>query len=61
MKMANDELDDFFLEGGDELLNTEVCPHCGEAIYLDQEIEWIDKDKRIAKCPDCGGEVKIHG
>ena len=59
--MANDELDDFFLEGGDELMNSETCPNCGDAIYLDQEIEWINKDKRIAKCPGCGGEVKING
>jgi NAD-dependent SIR2 family protein deacetylase len=59
--MNNDELNDFFLEGGDELLNTEVCPHCGNVIYLDQEIEWIDKDKRIAKCPGCGEQVKING
>jgi len=59
--MNNDELDDFFLEGGDELLNTEACPHCGDVIYLDQKIEWIDEDKKIAKCPKCGGEVKING
>ena len=59
--MVNDELDDFFFEGGDELLNTEVCPHCGNVIYLDQEIEWINKDKRIVKCPGCGEQVKING
>jgi len=23
------------MEGGDELLNTEECPHCGNVIYLD--------------------------
>jgi len=61
LKMAEDELDDFFLEGSDELMNTEECPHCGEVIYLDQGIEWINKDKRIAKCSGCGGEVKING
>ena len=49
------------IEGGDELMNTEVCPHCGELIYLDQEIEWINKDKKIAKCPGCGEQVKING
>jgi NAD-dependent SIR2 family protein deacetylase len=52
---------DFLIEGGDELLNSEACPHCGDIIYLDQKIEWIDKDKRIAKCPGCGGEVKVSG
>ncbi len=51
--MTSNELNDFFLEGGDELLNSEACPHCGNVIYLDQEIEWINKDKRIAKCPYC--------
>ena len=55
--MNNDELDDFFLEGGDELTNSEVCPHCGEAIYSNQELEWIDKGKKTVKCPKCGGEV----
>ena len=50
---------DFMMEGGDELLNTEVCPHCGGVIYLDQKIEWVDKDSRIAQCPSCGGEVEI--
>jgi len=51
---------DFMMEGGDELLNTEICPYCGSVIYLDQEIEWIDEEKRIAKCPNCGEEVKIE-
>lgn len=48
------------MEGGDELLNTEVCPHCGGVIYLDQEIEWIDEAERVARCPDCGKEVEIE-
>jgi hypothetical protein len=30
--MASSELDDFFLEGGDELLNSELCPHCSDVI-----------------------------
>lgn len=59
--MNNDGIDDFFLEGGNELMNTEICSHCGDAVYLDQEIEWINKDKRIAKCPGCGEKVKING
>ena len=38
-KMDNDDFDDFFLEGGDELIDIEECPHCGAAIHLDQKIE----------------------
>lgn len=57
--MDNPDFFDFMIEGGDELMNTEACPHCGEVIYLDQKIEWVDKDKKTAKCPKCGGEVKI--
>lgn len=55
--MDNPDLFDFMTKGGDELLNSEVCPHCGEVIYLDEEIEWLDKDKKIAKCLKCAGEV----
>jgi len=57
--MKDDEFDDFFLESGDELLNTEECPHCRAVIYLNQGIEWVDEAKRIAKCPECAEEVKI--
>ena len=57
----NDEFNDFILEGGDELLNSELCPYCGDVIYLDQKIEWIDEEKKIAKCLKCGGEVEING
>jgi len=27
---------------------------------LDQEIEWVDKDKKTAKCPKCGEEIKLQ-
>jgi NAD-dependent SIR2 family protein deacetylase len=57
--MSNGELDDFFLEGGDELMNTEACSHCGAVIYLDQKIEWVDKEKNIAKCSECGKKVEV--
>ena len=57
--MSDPDFWDFMIEGGDELLNTEICPSCGDVIYLDQNIEWIDKDKRIAKCPNCKAEIKI--
>lgn len=59
--MSDPDFWDFMMEGGDELMNTEECPHCGHIIYLDQEIEWIDESKRIAKCHNCGREVEING
>jgi transposase len=55
----SDELDDFFLGGGDELMNSEVCPACGALIYLDRPIEWVDEAKGICICPHCGEKVKI--
>ena len=58
--MTSDELDDFFLEGGDELMNSEVCPECGGVIYLDRPIEWVDEEKGICICPNCGKKVKIN-
>ena len=58
--MNNDELDNFFLEGGDELLNNEICPKCGEVIYLDQAVEWVDKTKEICICSHCGEEIKVN-
>jgi hypothetical protein len=39
LKINNDELDDFFLGGGDELMNSEECPACGKSIYLDEKLE----------------------
>ena len=57
--MNSDELDDFFLEGGDELMNTEECPHCGHVFRLDEKLEWINEAKNICKCPNCGLEVEI--
>jgi len=55
----DDDFFDFMIEGGDELMNSEVCPHCGGVIHLDHAIEWIDKEKKIAKCPSCGKEVEV--
>ena len=55
----DDDFDDFFLGGGDVLMNTEVCPKCGGTIYLDQHIKWIDEVKGICICPHCGEKVKI--
>lgn len=57
--MNNDGLDDFFLEGGDELMNSQECLHCGYVFYLDGKLEWVNRTKNICICPHCGEEVKI--
>ena len=59
MHMNNGQLDDFFLEGGDELMNSEPCPKCGESIYLDQAIEWVDEEKGNCICPYRGEKVRV--
>lgn len=56
----DDDFSDFMIEGGDDLLNCEECPHCGAIIYLDQNIEWIDKMQEIAKCPKCEEQIKLE-
>jgi DNA-directed RNA polymerase subunit RPC12/RpoP len=58
--MQDDGFWDFMIGGGDELLNTQECPHCGQIIYLDQEIKWVDSEQGIARCPYCGGKVEIE-
>lgn len=57
--MQDTDFWDFMTEGGDELLNSEICPKCKDVIYLDQAIEWIDKQRGTCICPHCGEKVKI--
>ncbi|MCF7869889.1 MAG: hypothetical protein K9M01_02085 [Candidatus Omnitrophica bacterium] len=57
--MSDDFFSEFFLGGADELVNSQECPHCGYTFYLDQKLEWIDKENNICKCPNCGKEVEI--
>ncbi len=57
--MSDPDFFDFMIEGGDDLLNTKQCSHYEDVIDLDQDIEWIDEEKEIAKCPRCGSKVKI--
>ena len=52
---------DFMIEGGDELLNGELCPKCAGVIYLDQAIEWVDEAKGIYVCPHCRVRVYSAG
>ena len=58
--MDDPDFFDFMIEGGDELLNSALCLKCGDAIYLDQAIEWVDEEKRVCICPHCGEKVKIN-
>jgi len=57
--MSEPDFWDFMMEGGDKLLNAQERPYCGGVIYLDQGIEWVEGERRIAKCSNCGEEVKI--
>jgi len=51
--MQNPDFFDFMIEGGDELLNAEMCKHCGNVIYLDQKIDWTDKDRANKQMTVC--------
>ena len=35
-----------------------VCPSCGEEFNEHNDIEVIDKERKICKCPKCGAELK---
>lgn len=47
--MNTEESEDFFLEGGDELINSEPCPKRGESIYLNRAIKWVDRKGKKVK------------
>ncbi|MEI8348671.1 MAG: hypothetical protein WCI77_00820 [Candidatus Omnitrophota bacterium] len=48
------------VENKDELLDSQECTRCGSVVYLGHDIEWIDKEKKIAKCPQCGEKIKAE-
>ena len=50
----------FMVEGGDELLHSHQCPHCKNWFHEDA-VEWIDKDRKLGRCPSCLQEVKLKG
>ena len=35
------------------------CEHCGRVIKGNEKVGWIDKEKGIFKCPNCGEELKL--
>jgi DNA-directed RNA polymerase subunit RPC12/RpoP len=36
------------------------CLYCGREIKGSEKVEWIDKDKKFFKCPDCDEQLKIE-
>lgn len=51
--------DNTYGEADDKMEDSEECPSCGREIFLDEEIEWIDRAEGIFRCPECGGTVEI--
>jgi len=35
------------------------CPHCGRVGTGEDAVSWIDRDKGMFKCPECGGAVAL--
>ena len=35
------------------------CPYCNRVIQGHEKVEWIDKNNKIFKCPDCGERIEI--
>ena len=59
--MQDPDFEDFVLDGGYDLLfNDDIqCPHCNRIIESNEQVEWIDKSKRVFKCPDCGKQIEV--
>lgn len=36
------------------------CPYCRRVIKGNDKVIWVDKKKKIFKCPDCNEEIKIE-
>lgn len=63
--MENPDFWDFMLEGGYDLLfpddedDTVECESCGRVIKGSEKVEWVDKERRIFKCPECKENIEI--
>lgn len=53
--MADDFID-FMMSGGDELLNSFQCPHCGKWFHID-EVE--ENNDSMVNCPNCKKAIKL--
>ncbi|MFC1514932.1 hypothetical protein ACFL5X_03425 [Candidatus Omnitrophota bacterium] len=35
------------------------CYHCGREIKGNEKVEWIDKKKKMFKCPECKQKIEL--
>ena len=52
------DFSDFMVEGGDDLLHSYQCAHCKNWFHED-EVQWVDKDRELVRCPSCLREVEL--
>jgi len=36
------------------------CEFCGRVIKGNEKVGWVDKEKGIFKCPECGAKLKTE-
>jgi len=58
MEPGDHDFLDFMMGGGDELLNSYQCLHCGKWFHID-EGDAVEGKQNIVKCPGCDKEVDI--
>ena len=54
--------EDFILDGGFDIifLDDEIqCPNCGRIIEDGEQVEWINKEEGIFKCPSCNTHIEV--
>lgn len=63
MNNNNDDFFDFMifyeLLFPDDENKTIECENCRRMIKGSEKVEWVDKRRRIFKCPDCNEEIEI--
>lgn len=58
MKKQYDPIDYEDKENQKELA---ICLYCRRIVTEDEELEWLDKENRIFRCPECDKEIIIGG
>lgn len=62
--MQDSDFEDFMLDGGFDLLffddeDKEIeCSNCCRVIKGNEQVEWVDKNEGIFKCPECGENLE---